>query len=74
LIGQNYPSFNATIYDSLSSGYYFLGPLPLGIGTPINSPTQMILDHNANVVYYKTVGSAINIGDFKIQEANGLIS
>jgi len=74
LIGQNYPSFTATIYDSLSSGYYFLGPLPLGTGTPINSPTQMIIDHNANVVYYKTVGSAINIGDFKIQEANGLIS
>ncbi len=74
LIGQSYPSFTATIYDSLSSGYYFLAPLPLGVGTPINTPSQMIIDHNANVVYYKSVGSAINIGDFKIQEAIGQIS
>ncbi|MBK7183238.1 MAG: aryl-sulfate sulfotransferase [Bacteroidetes bacterium] len=74
MIGQSYPSFTATIYDSLSSGYYFLAPLPLGVGTPINTPSQMIIDHNANVVYYKSVGSAINIGDFKIQEAIGQIS
>lgn len=72
IFAQSYPEFSCTVFDTSTSGYYFLVPIRVGSGGPVQNPTQMILDRNGNVVYTKEFASG-NTGDFKLQP-NGLIS
>jgi len=71
-IAQNYPSFKITAYDTLSRGYYFLGPIKTGKG-PTGNAAFMILDKTGKVVYYKILKKGQTVFDFKIQP-NGLMS
>lgn len=71
--GQDYPPFNATVYDTSSSGYYFLVPWKIGLNPNGINSTQMILDKNGRVVYYKVFPGNMNPGSFTLQP-NGLMS
>ena len=62
IFAQSYPEFSCTVFDTSTSGYYFLVPIRVGSGGPVQNPTQMILDRNGNVVYTKEFASG-NIGD-----------
>ena len=73
LWSQVYPPFTATVFDTSSSGYYFVVPIKIGPGPALYNPTHMILDHTGNVVYVNEFVSGNNTGDFKLQP-NGLIS
>jgi len=70
---QNYPQFNATVYDSSGTGYYFLVPIKMGPQGANFNPYHMILDSVGNVVYYKEFVSGLNTGDFKLL-SNGLMT
>jgi hypothetical protein len=70
---QNYPQFNATVYDSSGTGYYYLVPIKMGAQGSNFNPHHLILDSVGNVVYYKEFVSGLNTGDFKVL-SNGLMT
>ena len=71
---QGYPPFTVNAYDSAASaGYYFVNPSIIGARNPFYNPTQMIVDGNGKVIYYKEFKTGYTLGDFKLQK-NGLIS
>jgi hypothetical protein len=60
------PAFNITVNTPQSSGYYFFCPYKLTAfpSFPSGTQTEMILDSNGSVIYYKPV-SFYFAGDFK---------
>lgn len=70
---QNIPAYNAVVYDSTLTGYYFLASLKLGTQGVMNTPVQMILNSNGETVYYHPFAAGSFMLDFKIQP-NGQIT
>lgn len=69
-----YPDLNITVNNSGSSGYYYFCPYKLSLfsSLPPGSQTQMVLDKDGRVVYFKPVAHYF-AGDFK-QLPNNLVS
>ncbi len=73
LAAQNYPPFQAKIFDTTNAGYYFTCPIKVGPNPTGIRATHTILDHNGHLVYYRRFPANVNSGDFRLQP-NGLIS
>lgn len=65
-IAQNIPSFKVRVFDTSSTGFYFMTPIKVGVGAAQFNPTQFILDKNGEVIYFKEFFVGLNAGDFKI--------
>lgn len=73
LSAQLYPPFEAKIFDSTSTGYYFLSPIKVPNPGGAFRGTHLILDKNGHVVYYRRLPQGVTSSDFKLQP-NGWIS
>src|ERR1022692_4911262 len=72
-LGQAYPAYKITTYDTASKGYYFLCPINNGFSGKAVKPTHMILDDKGRVIYYKVFADGLITGDFKVWP-DGLMS
>jgi len=70
-LAQSYPPYKLTVIDSSSKGFYFFCPAPGGNGKKVEM-TQMILDRNGKMVYFKDYGTK-GSSDFCVWP-NGLMS
>jgi hypothetical protein len=73
LAAQLYPPFQVKIFDTTATGYYFLCPIKVPNPGGAFRATQLILDKNGHVVYYRRFAPGVNTGDLKLQP-NGWMS
>jgi len=64
--GQLYPGYKITAYDTSSKGYYFTCPINKQPGQKHVVPSQLILDGQGRVIYFKIFTNAASIADLKI--------
>lgn len=70
---QLYPPFQAQVFDSTATGYYFLSPVKVPNPGGAFRNHHLILDGKGHVVYYRRFPQGVTSGDFKLHP-NGRMS
>src|SRR5690606_23516228 len=67
------PSFYVSKVNKASEGYYFFSPIKLDASGAVGFPTDLILDKNGKVIYFKQYTEGRFSGGLRLQ-TNGMLS